>query len=312
MDGVFATMLIVLPSAFEGGEIRSSYAHRSTVLDVSRDSIHNTSVIAWYADAVMDATKFTSGSPLVLSYSLIYPSPTMSPPGRYKCHGGQALLVECLRGWREGKMSIWGPVPKTQLVAYTLSNCYSKEEIGKGLAAMRGIDVDFVHHVARAAGSMGYVVCLGSVMRGPPSFERHCFGRTYGHKITGVVYIDGSSNGWFDDKVFVDKLDVIHDSMYRCMYCNDQYSGRGHNLIVRLNCLPGYAPTGLTLAHHSFHRTARRLPRKVGVGYPFPKVVASLTDCFPNSTPTFSHNSLPERGETICQPISTHSWLGDQ
>lgn len=242
MDGAFATMLIILPSTFEGGEISSSYAHRSMVLDVSQDSIHNTSVIAWYTDTVMDVTEFTFGSPLVLSYSLIYPSPAPTPPpGRSKCYGGQALLAECLRGWREGKMTR-GPVPTTQLVAYTLSNCYSKADIGKGSEAMRGIDADIVRHVARAAGSMGYVVCLGSVTRGPPSFECHSYGRTYGHKITGIVYIDGSNDGWFDDDIFVDELDVIHDGMYRCMYCNDQYSGRGHNLIVRLTYLPGYLP----------------------------------------------------------------------
>ena len=229
-------MLIVLPSSYEGGGIHASYFHQSTLLDVSKGSLSNTSVIAWYADAVLNATKFTSGSLLVLSYNLIYPSPDTHLSWCSKSYGGQALLAECLRGWLEGKMT--QGLPGIPMVAFTLVNCYSTTDLGKGLEAMRGIDANTVRHVVRAAGSVGYAICLGSVTRGPPSFKHYTWGRNCGHRITGVVDLDASNDSWFEDDIFVDETNVVPDIKYRCMYCNDQSTG-GHNLMVRLIYLSG-------------------------------------------------------------------------
>ncbi|KAJ2934372.1 hypothetical protein H1R20_g2698, partial [Candolleomyces eurysporus] len=49
-NGMFATIIIVLPSAFKGGQVHLSHAGQKKIIDIAKDSAFTTSFFAWYTD----------------------------------------------------------------------------------------------------------------------------------------------------------------------------------------------------------------------------------------------------------------------
>uniref|UniRef100_A0A8H8CPT0 Prolyl 4-hydroxylase alpha subunit Fe(2+) 2OG dioxygenase domain-containing protein n=1 Tax=Psilocybe cubensis TaxID=181762 RepID=A0A8H8CPT0_PSICU len=86
--GAFASATILLPSFHSGGEVVFSHMTITKSVDLSRDSLQSTTLVAWYTDVKHAIKPLTSGYRLALSYSLIhdqssglpYPIlPSMSP-----------------------------------------------------------------------------------------------------------------------------------------------------------------------------------------------------------------------------------------
>jgi hypothetical protein len=56
-DGMFATLIVVLPSQFAGGDAHVSHAGDKLVFNTSRESLINTSVLAWYTDVMHEIVR---------------------------------------------------------------------------------------------------------------------------------------------------------------------------------------------------------------------------------------------------------------
>ncbi|KAF7355229.1 Zn(2)-C6 fungal-type domain-containing protein [Mycena sanguinolenta] len=69
--GMFATIVVVLPSPFQGGAAHLSHGELSTIIDSSSQSLSNVSVLAWYTDVMHEIKPVTSGYRLAISFNLI-------------------------------------------------------------------------------------------------------------------------------------------------------------------------------------------------------------------------------------------------
>ncbi|KAJ7744541.1 hypothetical protein DFH07DRAFT_834750 [Mycena maculata] len=69
--GMFATIVVVLPSPFQGGEAHLSHCTLSTIIDSSSRSLSEVSVMAWYTDVVHEIKPITGGYRLAIAFNLI-------------------------------------------------------------------------------------------------------------------------------------------------------------------------------------------------------------------------------------------------
>lgn len=163
--GSFATILIVLPSPFKGGEVRLKHAGQTKGLDLSPSSAYDISILAWYNDGVTpEIQPTTSGYLLALSYTIIHMSPNTPPPAipRQK---DMLPLYRCLQKW---KYDGYATTPQTPLLVYLLQGDYSRQELRKGVKCSGGLEGKDASTVARLiplAESLGIVVCLAKLKR---------------------------------------------------------------------------------------------------------------------------------------------------
>src|SRR5882757_7992640 len=99
---MFASLIIVLPSKFEGGQVHVSHGNDKDVFDLSPLSEFTTSALAWYTDVTHEVKPVTSGYRLAISYNLIDPSPGISPPLLPEMHPAVSAVERIFRKWREG------------------------------------------------------------------------------------------------------------------------------------------------------------------------------------------------------------------
>lgn len=70
-DGMFGTLVIVLPSAHRGGELVIRHAGRETTMDLSGGEVSELAFAAFYADCEHEVRPITQGSRVCLAYNLI-------------------------------------------------------------------------------------------------------------------------------------------------------------------------------------------------------------------------------------------------
>lgn len=154
-DGVFATMMIVLPSTNTGGQIRLSHGKQSKTLDLSQDSIASTFILAWYPDVGQKARPIASGYRLVLVYNLVHESnPVDIPSVSHLDHPAQDLR-KILRMWKKG---VYGTLPQGFFVAYLL-----KSEHELDTMSLNGVDAHKISLLRDLAKELGYTICLGNL-----------------------------------------------------------------------------------------------------------------------------------------------------
>ncbi|KAI0436278.1 hypothetical protein F4803DRAFT_241297 [Xylaria telfairii] len=78
--GMIATLSIILPSRYQGGEVHLSHAGKNRVFDTSQ-SIFDVSVLAWYADVTHEIKPILDGHRLVLIYNILRTSDGTSSAG---------------------------------------------------------------------------------------------------------------------------------------------------------------------------------------------------------------------------------------
>ncbi|TRX91662.1 hypothetical protein FHL15_007444 [Xylaria flabelliformis] len=71
-DGMIATLVICLPSEYEGGEVHLSHAGQHQTFDASESSLFDTTALAWYSDVTHEVKKVVSGHRLVLTYNIAH------------------------------------------------------------------------------------------------------------------------------------------------------------------------------------------------------------------------------------------------
>ena len=133
--GMFATLIIVLPSHYTGGELRVRHRNREVRLDLCCAEPSEVAFAAFYADCVHEILPITSGCRLTLVYNLLRPGKGRLPePPSYETE--QAALADRLRQWVASKESPDDDSPEKLI--YPLEHAYTPAALA--FDALKGAD----------------------------------------------------------------------------------------------------------------------------------------------------------------------------
>lgn len=209
-DGMFATVVVVLPSAYTGGQVHVSHGHSTKVIDVSSSSLLRTSVLAWYTDVMHEVKPITSGYRLALSYNLLHTSKGVPRPSLPNMHGALMRLRHVLRRWYEGAYKKKCD-QDTRYIAYITEHEYSAANLMTGQTTLKGEDAHKISHVRQVAEELGFVVYLGNLsynVSGVADYDGGDYGY-YGHKRRRHCYSHSDEPG--EDDV---SMGEIHEKTY--------------------------------------------------------------------------------------------------
>jgi hypothetical protein len=184
---MFATIIIVLPSLYTGGQVHVSHGTTSKIFDLAHSSAFTTSLLTWYTDVMHEVKPLTSGYRLALSYNLIHTSPGIPRPNLPDMHSAVSHLRHIMHKWAKGAYD--GSDGNSDIIAYLLEHQYSHINLQAG--ALKGKDRHLVSNVRGVAEEEGFMVCLANL-------EYHIVGEAddcggyysgYGRK----------RNRWYDD-----------------------------------------------------------------------------------------------------------------
>jgi hypothetical protein len=151
---MFGSLIIVLPSKFEGGQVHVSHGGEKDVFDISPSSEFSTSALAWYTDVTHQVKPVTSGYRLVISYNLLNASSGLPPPHLPNIHSTVSATQNLFRKWKTGA---YNKPPET--IAYLLNHEYSN--VSLEFAALKGKDAALVSNIRPVADTQGISLRLG-------------------------------------------------------------------------------------------------------------------------------------------------------
>lgn len=139
--GMFATLVVILPSNYTGGELLIRHREREVSLDLSCQDAAEIAFAAFYADCVHEVHPITSGYRLALIYNLIRQGPGRPPePPSYEEEVKR--VAESLRGWAANQK-----LPEKLI--YPLEHAYTPAELG--FAGLKNADAAVAAVLAKAA-----------------------------------------------------------------------------------------------------------------------------------------------------------------
>ena len=149
--GMFATLVLVLPCDYSGGELLIRHKGREVQLDLHTADPAEVAFAAFYADCRHEVLPVTSGHRLTLIYNLLREGggPVPEPPD----YGPQLVQVrELLRVW-----SLWAAAPDAggdpDKLVYPLEHAYTEAELG--FDALKGADAAVAAVLRDAAAAAG-------------------------------------------------------------------------------------------------------------------------------------------------------------
>ena len=158
---MFATVIIVLPSAYTGGQVILSHSSKSETIDFAKDSFLSTALLAWYTDVKHEVKEVASGYRLALSYNLIHVSSPGNPcPGLPDTSKAVVPLQRVLEKWRDGK---YDKSPSSQLMTCLLDHEYSGFNLRDGIKALKGRDANKLSLIQPLAEKLGFMVGIASL-----------------------------------------------------------------------------------------------------------------------------------------------------
>ncbi|CAA7268308.1 unnamed protein product [Cyclocybe aegerita] len=161
-NGMFATVIILLPSAYTGGQVVVSHASTTRTINFAPNSFLSTALLAWYTDVKHEVKPVTSGYRLALSYNLIHTAPPGLPkPCLPQMGDSVRVLRRVLRKWKEAKYK--KKKSARRLVAYLLNHEYSNANLHEGVEALKGVDAHRVTFLRGVAEQLGFKVGLASL-----------------------------------------------------------------------------------------------------------------------------------------------------
>ncbi len=144
--GMFATLVVVLPSVFEGGDLLVRHRGREARLALRPEDPAEAAFAAFYADCVHEVLPVTEGHRLTLAYNLVRAGKGRLPkPPDYEEQ--QVGIAALLRGWRDRGTQPDDEVPEK--LVYPLDHAYTPAELG--FAALKGADAAAAGVLAAAA-----------------------------------------------------------------------------------------------------------------------------------------------------------------
>jgi predicted 2-oxoglutarate/Fe(II)-dependent dioxygenase YbiX len=144
--GMFATLLVVLPSRFEGGALIVRHQGRQVQLDLRSPDPAEAAFAAFYADCVHEVLPVTQGHRLTLVYNLLRRGKG-SPPAAPGYRSEQHRLTALLQRWGTANQTASTEVPEK--LVYLLEHSYTQIELG--FATLKGADAAQAGVLAAAA-----------------------------------------------------------------------------------------------------------------------------------------------------------------
>ncbi|KAH9849223.1 hypothetical protein C2E23DRAFT_888412 [Lenzites betulinus] len=136
VNGMFATIVVVLPSKFTGGTVHVKHGDLHSEYDSSGGSLTNTSVLAWYTDVEHEVKAITSGYRLALSFNLIHTTDALRPAMNASSLPFQ--LQHVLRSWSRADDRSDAP----HKIIHLLGHKYSLAALSG--SALKGVDAHLV------------------------------------------------------------------------------------------------------------------------------------------------------------------------
>ena len=153
---MFATLVVVLPSEFTGGEIHLSHGDKNMVFNGAEDSAFETTSLAWYTDVTHEVKEITSGHRLALSYHLINTSPGISPPHLPSDHSSLQHLREIFSRWSKDE---YPELEVSPAVAYVFTHEYTEESLNATI--FKGEDQRVASILKDVGDTEGIMVLMG-------------------------------------------------------------------------------------------------------------------------------------------------------
>ncbi len=125
-DGMFATLVIVLPSDYEGGELVIRHEARAVTLDLRADDPSEVGFAAFYADCRHEVQPLISGYRLTLVYNLLRQGGHPAPPSYDEEREGLSA-----------RLAAWGEDDPVKLI-YPLEHAYTPAALA--FDALKGVD----------------------------------------------------------------------------------------------------------------------------------------------------------------------------
>ena len=133
--GMFATLIIALPSVHEGGDLLVRHKGREARLDLRGADPSEAAFAAFYVDCVHEVLPVTSGCRLALVYNLLRRGPGRLP--RPPSHETEAAgLAALLTRWSADKGAAADDTPEK--LVYILEHAYTAAELG--FPVLKGAD----------------------------------------------------------------------------------------------------------------------------------------------------------------------------
>ena len=144
--GMFATLIVVLPSIYTGGALLVRHRDRAARLELSCPESSQVAFAAFYADCVHEVLPLTSGYRLALVYNLRRQGRGQLPePPNYDTE--QVRVTALLRQWSAGKDAPEDDSPEKLL--YPLEHAYTPAELA--FDALKGADAAVADVLVAAA-----------------------------------------------------------------------------------------------------------------------------------------------------------------
>ncbi|MDZ5460530.1 2OG-Fe(II) oxygenase [Azohydromonas lata] len=148
--GMFATLVVALPSLHTGGELVVRHKGREVRLDLQGPDPSMAAFAAFYADCVHEVRPVTSGCRLVLVYNLVHEGRGRLPqPPDYEAETQR--IAALLAAWGAGE---WGSDDEAPAkLVYPLEHAYTSAELS--FQALKGADAAAAAVLAAAAQRSG-------------------------------------------------------------------------------------------------------------------------------------------------------------
>jgi predicted 2-oxoglutarate/Fe(II)-dependent dioxygenase YbiX len=148
--GMFATLVVALPSIHTGGELVVRHKDRETRLDMQCPDPSMAAFAAFYADCVHEVLPVTSGCRLALVYNLVREGRGRRPqPPNYEAETQR--IAALLTAWGAGE---WGPDDEAPAkLVYPLEHAYTPAELS--FQSLKGADAAAAAVLAVAAQRSG-------------------------------------------------------------------------------------------------------------------------------------------------------------
>ena len=156
--GMFATLVVVLPSVSTGGELVVRHKGREVSIDLHCDEPSEAVFAAFYADCLHEVLPVTSGYRLTLVYNLLRrkKGPKPEPPS-YQSEQDAALAL--LREWAVATQSPDDDSPRKLI--YPLEHAYTAVELG--FDKLKGADAAVASVLVAAASQAGCDLYLAQI-----------------------------------------------------------------------------------------------------------------------------------------------------